>query len=140
MQRRGQSGSFRVLQLPVNLTRAALQTIMDALAAVPAGQWVFDFRRTRHIQFKALQELVRRLQALGPFPRPIVLAGLTPYCEEIVYFALHSRDWDLFIEVSGEGALPAPGENGGGSECVIGLPGESGEEGVSAPFPWLCPN
>jgi hypothetical protein len=141
MQRRERTASLRVLRLPVNLTFAALQTIMDAVAAGPsAGQWVFDFCLTRHIQFKALQELVRRLQTLGPFPRPIILAGLTPYCEEIVYFALQSRDWDLFIEVSGDGALPAPGGNDGGSECVLGWSGESADEGASAPFCWLCPN
>ena len=93
---------LQVIHLPERVDAAVLRTVLLALGEVPsrgALRCVLDFTGTAHIRFQDLRDFTRRVRERFDDSRPIALAGLNEYCEEIVRFALRADDWDLFQEV-----------------------------------------
>ena len=129
-----------VLQLPVWVGAEALRKVMEELLA-PGRRalLILDFQKTMHIQLQALQQFAAGIRQLGPLPRPIVLAGLNPYCEQILRFVLIPPDWDQFLEVTGELELTVPRGNGMDEEFATQLE-RTREGGLPATFTRFCPN
>lgn len=133
-------GECRVVLLPGEVTWDVLRPILDEIAASARPTlWVLSFLHTQHIRFQALRRFVRRVRQLGPLPRPIVLAGLNPYCEQILQFALIPVDWDLFLEVTGDIDLVAPRGYGAAGDTADGA-GQPREDAPAFAFSRPCPN
>ena len=129
-----------VLRLPVWVGSEALRSVLEEIAS-PGRRalLILDFQDTKHIQLQALQQFMGRIRQLGPLPRPILLAGLNPYCEQILRFALNPHDWDQFLEVTGDLDLTAPRGNGT-VEDVASEWEQLGNGGFAAAISRPCPN
>ena len=129
-----------VLRLPVWVGSEALRSVLEEVAS-PGHRalLILDFQDTKHIQLQALQQFMNRIRQLGPLPRPIILAGLNPYCEQILRFVLIPHDWDQFLEVTGD--LELTGPRGNGADENVAFEWEHiGDGGLGAAFSRLCPN
>jgi len=133
---------LNVYRLPSIVDNHALVPVADQVLAAGGNlSCVMDFTLSIHVDFRALRGFVRRIRCIGRLPKPILLVGLNPYCEEIVQFALSTADWDLFLELDVEMEAGVPGGNSA-------LPahgarfGSAGEPGARAAGPLLspCPN
>ena len=129
-----------VFRLPIWVGPEALRSVLEELASSRGGALlILDFQDTMHIQLQALQQFMGRIRQLGPLPRPIILAGLNPYCEQILRFVLIPHDWDQFLEVTGDLDLTAPRGNGAVEDSCVELE-RMGAEGFLPVFSRLCPN
>lgn len=87
--------------LPGIADERALIPIADELLASGGNRAMkLDFGGTSHIDYRAFRRFVRQVRRLESLARPIVLAGLNPYCAAILKFALATNDWDLFTETA----------------------------------------
>jgi hypothetical protein len=97
----------RIFRLPAIAGAAALTTLADLLLRqCQHAVIVFDFTSTIHIDFRALRTFAARARSCEVLSGPIWLSGLSPYCEEVVRFALSVADWDLFVQMSESARLP----------------------------------
>ena len=132
-------GASRAYRLPQIVGRGSLGRIArDINRSGRQEEILLDFSCVRHIDFRAFRGFVAGLRNLADTPGPILLVGLSPYCQEILRFALRPRDWELFEELFME--IGTPRGNG--------VPGTEWMEGRSL-GPWVdalaerwapCPN
>ncbi len=115
MNERASGQQVWVFRLPDRVDHTILETLAALIGKQP-GTHVLDFAATSHIDFRGMRAFARRVRGMGPLHRPILLAGLNPYCLEIMGFALGAGDNDLFLIAPGgaagvwsRGNDPAPG-------------------------------
>lgn len=103
--------TLRIFRLPACVDDVVLDAVIDELVTLDRDcACVLEFSSTRHIRFRDLQRFSRIVRD-GIVPvRPILLAGLSDYCERIVRYALGAEDWERFRVVAGlDAVVPAGG-------------------------------
>ena len=131
---------FRIFSLPAWVDWATLREVVEQMGRThPTRGWVLDFEETRHIRFQALRQFVGLVRRLEPLPRPIVLAGLNPYCQRILQFVLIPRDWDLLFEAAGDWVLAVPRGTCASEFAAVGS-GRTPEGAAYVAFSVLSPN
>jgi hypothetical protein len=88
--------------MPPRVDRRALEPVLHLLAGAAGSACVLDFAATEHIEYRAFRGFAARVRTLLPSPRPIVLAGLSAYCRQILRFALGAKDWEVFLALAEE--------------------------------------
>ena len=95
------AGGLQFFRMPTQVDAGAWECVVSALEALPslAGvQCVLDFRSSSHLRYQDLQQFAQAVRERLRPSRPVLLIGLSPYCGEIVRFALRAEDWELFQE------------------------------------------
>lgn len=95
------AGGLQFFRMPAQVDSGAWACVLSALEALPslAGvRCVLDFTSSVHIRYPDLQRFAQTVRERLRPTRPVLLIGLSPYCGEIVRFALRAEDWDLFQE------------------------------------------
>jgi hypothetical protein len=87
--------------------------------------WVLDFSATVHIHYGAFRRFAARLRRVRSGGRPVLLAGLNPYCGLIIHYALRAADWEAFTEGTTDfsWAVEAPRGNGASRAPLFDEPG-----------------
>ena len=100
---------LRVFRLPPRVDAEALQVVKEEMLSGRRDQaCLLDFSRTHHIRFQDLQRFAWAVRRGLETARPVLLMGLSDYCERIVLYALQAEDWDRFHLVA-EPEATAPG-------------------------------
>lgn len=84
--------------MPRRVDEAVLASIRRELLTSGAERaWALDFSGTVHIHYGALGDFAAWLRRVRSQLQPVLLVGLTPYCQEIVNLALRTVDWDILV-------------------------------------------
>jgi hypothetical protein len=134
------AAAWRIFHLPTKVEETALASVICALEETPPAnsvQCVLDFSASSHVRFQDFQKFTQFFRERLRLSHPILLAGLNPYCEEILRFALRAEDWELFCRLEpvapagttwgnvGRPALASRGREAQWCEGVRNLPAPS---------------
>lgn len=131
---------IRIVPLPRKATGQVLDLIAEQLAGAGGDiAAILDFRRTEHVDYRALRRFVRRMRRTRALAGPVRMLGLNPYCLQIVRFTLDAGDWELMTQDIGGTAWSAPGGNGALRNRSLGR--SAGREAGAGALWWpISPN